>query len=78
MPAIINAACNGIASAQQGLSHDQQATISVPSKSDKISHPEMMGDETEEQNLNETGDPALRIKSDEIEAAFGKKEVKKP
>jgi hypothetical protein len=52
--------------------------ISVPSKPDKISHPEMMGDETEEQNLNEKGDPALRIKSDEVEAAFGKKEVKKP
>jgi len=47
--------------------------ISVPSKSDKISHPEMMGDETEEQNLNEKGDPALRIESAEIEAAFGKK-----
>jgi hypothetical protein len=52
--------------------------ISVPSKSNKISHPEMMGDETEEQNLNEKGDPALRIESDEIEAAFRQEEVKKP
>jgi hypothetical protein len=53
-------------------------TTSVPSKSDKISRPGMMGDGTEEQNLNEKGDPALRIKSDEVDAAFGKKEPKKP
>jgi hypothetical protein len=53
-------------------------TISVPSKPDKISHPGMMGDGTEEQNLNEQGDPALRIKSDELNVAFGKKETKKP
>jgi hypothetical protein len=52
-------------------------TISIPSKPDKISHPEMMGDGTEEQNLNEKGDPARRIKSD-IDVAFGKKETKKP
>ena len=53
-------------------------TISVPSKSDKISHPGMMGDGTEEQNLNEKGDSALRIKSDEVDAAFSKKDTKKP
>jgi len=52
--------------------------ISVPRKSSKISHPGMMGDGTEEQNLNEKGNPALRIKSDEVDAAFGKKETKKP
>jgi hypothetical protein len=38
----------------------------------------MMGDGTEEQNLNETGDPSLCIKKDEVEAAFGKIEPKKP
>jgi len=38
----------------------------------------MMGDGTEEQNLNEKGDPALRIKSDEVDAAFDKTETKKP
>jgi hypothetical protein len=51
-------------------------TISVPSKPGQISHPGMMGDGTEEQNLNETGDPALRIKSGEVKTAFGKKETK--
>jgi hypothetical protein len=36
----------------------------------------MMGDGTEEQNL--PGDPSARIKADEVEAAFGKTEPKKP
>lgn len=53
-------------------------TVSVPSKPTKISHPGMLGDGTEEQNLNETGDPSLRIKSEEVDAAFGKTEPKKP
>ena len=53
-------------------------TASVPGKPAKISHPGMMGDGTEEQNLNQTGDPSLRIKSDEVDAAFGKSEPKKP
>lgn len=35
-----------------------------------ISHPGMMGDGTEEQNLGERGDPAARIKKDEVDAAF--------
>lgn len=53
-------------------------TISVPNKGDKISHPGMMGDGTEEQRLNEPGDPFLRIKPDEVDAAFGEKDPKKP
>ena len=53
-------------------------TISVPSKEAKIGHPGMMGDGTEEQSLNEPGDPSVRIKSEEVDAAFGKKEPKKP
>ena len=52
------------------------------SKPDKTkpapSHPGMMGDGTEEQNLNEPGDPSARIKAEEVEAAFGKTEPKKP
>jgi len=52
--------------------------ISVPGKPSEITHPGMMGDGTEEQNLNEKGNPALRIKSDEVDAAFGRKETKKP
>jgi hypothetical protein len=32
----------------------------------------MMGDGTEEQNLNERGNPSARIKKSEIDAAFEK------
>lgn len=35
------------------------------------SHPGMMGDGTEEQNLNQTGNPSARITQDEVQAAFG-------
>jgi hypothetical protein len=35
-------------------------------------HPGMMGDGTEEQNLGQRGNPAARIKEDEVDAAFGK------
>jgi hypothetical protein len=38
-----------------------------------ISHPGMMGDGTEEQNLNERGNQAARIKRDEVETTFNKK-----
>jgi hypothetical protein len=37
-----------------------------------VSHPGMMGDGTEEQNLNERGNPSARIKKDEVGAAFNK------
>jgi hypothetical protein len=37
----------------------------------------MMGDGTEEQNLNERGNPAARIKKSELKAAFGKKARRK-
>ena len=50
----------------------------VPKQQRKINHPGMMGDGTEEQNLNEPGDPSARIKADEVDAAFGKTEPKKP
>jgi hypothetical protein len=36
------------------------------------SHPGMMGDGTEEQNLGQPGDPKARIKKDEVDAAFAK------
>jgi hypothetical protein len=36
-------------------------------------HPGMMGDGTEEQNLGQRGNPAARIKEDEVDDAFGKK-----
>jgi ElaB/YqjD/DUF883 family membrane-anchored ribosome-binding protein len=36
-----------------------------------VPYPEMMGDETEEQNLNQIGDPSARIREDEVDEAFG-------
>ena len=46
-------------------------------KQAEISHPGMMGDGTEEQNLDECGNPAARIKKEEVDAAFGKNNPKK-
>jgi hypothetical protein len=40
-------------------------------------HPGMMGDGTEEQNLGQPGNPAARIKQDEVDAAFAKDGKKK-
>ena len=42
-----------------------------------ISHPGMMGDGSEEQNLGERGDPAARITENEVDAAFTKRAGKK-
>jgi hypothetical protein len=42
-----------------------------------IIHPGMMGDGTEEQNLDERGNPAARIKKEEVDAAFRKQKSKK-
>ena len=42
-----------------------------------IIHLGMMGDGTEEQNLGERGDPAKRIKEDEVDAAFNQPAPKK-
>jgi hypothetical protein len=39
----------------------------------KDPHPGMMGDGTEEQNLNQPGDPSKRITEDEVDDAFGDK-----
>lgn len=47
------------------------------SKAREVTHPGMMGDGTEEQNLGETGIPKSRIKKDEVEAAFEKTNPKK-
>ena len=41
-------------------------------KTDKTEpHPGMMGDGTEEQNLNQKGDPSKRITEEEVKDAFG-------
>jgi hypothetical protein len=49
----------------------------TPSKP-AVSHPGMMGDGTQEQNLGEKGNPDARIKKGEVDAAFGKDKSKKP
>ena len=46
-------------------------------KQAKVAHPGMMGDGTEEQNLDECGNPAARIEEDELDAAFGNQKPKK-
>ena len=53
----------------------------LPRDADKksdVSHPGMMGDGTEEQNLDQPGNPAARIEKDELNAAFGVQKPKKP
>ncbi len=57
---------------------DKPAIPKDTEKKTVISHPGMMGDGTEEQNLGERGDPAARIKKDEVDAAFGRHAPKKP
>jgi hypothetical protein len=47
-------------------------------KKSDVSHPGMMGDGTEEQNLDQPGNPAARIEKDELDAAFGVQHPKKP
>jgi hypothetical protein len=37
-----------------------------------VARPGMMGDGTEEQNLNQPGNPTARIKKEDVDAAFAK------
>jgi hypothetical protein len=60
-----------------GMKKTKSATAKKRRPKSKISHPGMMGDGTEEQNLGERGNPAARIKKKEVAAAFGKKKRKK-
>jgi hypothetical protein len=55
----------------------KKTTASKKSRKAGVAHPGMMGDGTEEQNLNERGNPAARIKKKEVTAAFGKARAKK-
>ena len=48
----------------------------IASKSPAATQPGMMGDGTEEQNLGQPGNPAARIKQDEVDAAFAKSQKK--
>ncbi len=47
-----------------------------PQKQPGVAHPGMMGDQTEEQNLSEEGDPSARITEDEVKDAFKDKPKK--
>ena len=47
-------------------------------KSPAPPHPGMMGDGTEEQNLGQPGNPAARIKEDEVDDAFAEDANKDP
>ena len=55
---------------------DPKNTAKQTGKNPATPHPGMMGDGTEEQNLGQPGNPAARIKKDEVDAAFAK-DVKK-
>ena len=44
----------------------------------RVPYPEMMGDETEEQNLNQVGDPSARITEGEVNEAFAATSRKEP
>ena len=56
---------------------DKSTTPNDPKKPNKDAHPGMLGDGTEEQNLNQPGNPGARIKKEEADAAFGHKEPPK-
>ena len=43
-----------------------------------VPYPEMMGDGTEEQNLNQIGDPSARIGEDEVQQAFAAGATREP
>lgn len=55
---------------------DPKRSASTPSKHEAPLHPGMMGDGTEEQNLNQPGDPTLRITEGEVKDAFSKTKPK--
>jgi hypothetical protein len=46
-------------------------------KPEQPSHPGMLGDGTEEQNLNQPGNPKARISRDEVEDTFEKPQTPK-
>ena len=56
---------------------DPKNTSKNTKKTPATPHPGMMGDGTEEQNLGQPGNPAARIKKDEVDAAFAKDTKKK-
>jgi hypothetical protein len=55
------------------MTEKSRAPNEVKKKQTEIAHPGMMGDGTEEQNLNERGNPEARLKKTDVDAAFSKK-----
>lgn len=53
-----------------GAEADMPSTGKRSRSASRVPYPEMMGDETEEQNLNQTGDPSARITEGEVDQAF--------
>ena len=51
---------------------DKTVPGNAPTKAPTVNHPGMLGDSTEEQNLNQPGNPDARIRKDEVEEAFAK------
>jgi hypothetical protein len=49
-----------------------KSTSPKDAKKSAVSKPGMMGDDTEEQNLDQPGNSAARIKQEEVANAFGK------
>jgi hypothetical protein len=50
----------------------KSAVPNEPKKPKDDAHPGMMGDGTEEQNLDQPGNPGARITKEDADAAFGK------
>lgn len=50
---------------------EEIGAASTAGNTGSVSHPGMMGDGTEEQNLDQPGNPAARITEDEVKEAFG-------
>jgi hypothetical protein len=56
---------------------DKAKTPHDTGKKTDVQHPGMLGDGTEEQNLDQAGNPAARIKKDDVSAAFKQQPDKK-
>ena len=56
---------------------NKQPSTPDSDKTKKPAHPGMMGDGTEEQNLDQRGDPSARITKKDVDAAFEKPPAKK-
>jgi hypothetical protein len=81
LPSMRNyAQTTGVAGARSTLGAVQmtdKVTDPKDAKKPDVSKTGMMGDGTEEQNLDQPGNPAARIKQDEVADAFGKQPLKK-